>query len=159
MSKDYASAATRNSRVIKARPRELYDSFLDPDALVDWLPPAKMKGKIHTFDARVGGGYSMSLFYSPEEAAFRGKTSDKEDRVNVRFVELEPPHRIVEAVRFVTDDPTLVGEMTMVATFKEVSGGTEVALVFMNLPTGLRPEDNEEGARLSLEQLAQRFEP
>jgi hypothetical protein len=34
-----------------------------------------------------------------------------------------------------------------------------VVLVFMNLPPGLRPEDDEEGARLSLEQLAQRFEP
>lgn len=159
MNREYASASTRNSRAIKARARELYDSFLDPEALIDWLPPAKMKGKIHTFDARVGGGYSMSLFYPPEEAVFRGKTSDAEDRVNVRFVELEPPHRIVEAVSFVTDDPTLVGEMTMVATFKEVSGGTEVALAFTNLPSGLRPEDNEEGARLSLEQLAHRFEP
>jgi len=36
-----------------------------------------------------------------------------------------------------------------------VSGGTEVTLVFKNLP-GLRAEDNEAGARLSLEQLARR---
>jgi hypothetical protein len=39
-----------------------------------------------------------------------------------------------------------------------VSGGTEVTLVFDNLPLGLRAEDNEAGSRLSLEQLARRFE-
>ena len=46
----------------------------------------------------------------------------------------------------------------MIATFEEVSGGTEVTLVFNNLPPGLQAEDNEAGSRLSLEQLARRFE-
>jgi hypothetical protein len=44
------------------------------------------------------------------------------------------------------------------ATFEEVPGGTEVTMSFENLPPGLRPEDNEAGSRLSLEQLACRFE-
>jgi uncharacterized protein YndB with AHSA1/START domain len=100
----------------------------------------------------------MSLFYPPGERAFPGKTSDREDMVNVRFVELAPPHRIIEAVNFVTTDPAFFGEMTLTATFEEVSGGTEVTLVFKNLPPGLRAEDNEAGSRLSLEQLARRLE-
>ena len=37
----------------------------------------------------------MSLFCPPDERAFRGKTSDSEDMVNVRFVELAPPCGIV----------------------------------------------------------------
>jgi hypothetical protein len=77
------------------------------------LPPADMAGVIHEFDARVGGGYRMSLFYPPNERIFRGKTSDKEDIVNVRFLELAPPHWIVEAISFVTTDPAFFGEMTM----------------------------------------------
>jgi uncharacterized protein YndB with AHSA1/START domain len=145
-------------RVIGARPEELYAAFLDPTALIDWLPPAEMTGEIHEFDARVGGGYRMSLFYPPDERAFRGKTSDREDMVNVRFVELAPPRRIVEADSFVTTDPAFFGEMTMIATFEEVSRGTEVTLVCENLPPGLRAADNEAGSRLSLEQLARRFE-
>jgi uncharacterized protein YndB with AHSA1/START domain len=158
MTEEHAGAGTRTSRVIGARPEELYAAFLDPTALIDWLPPAEMTGEIHEFDARVGGGYRMSLFYPPNERSFRGKISDREDRVNVRFVELTPPRRIVEAVSFVTTDPAFFGEMTIVATFAEVSGGTEVTLVFKNLPLGLRAEDNEAGSRLSLEQLARRFE-
>jgi uncharacterized protein YndB with AHSA1/START domain len=78
--------------------------------------------------------------------------------INVRFVELTPPRRIVEAVSFVTTDPAIFGEMTMTATFEEVSDGTEVTLVFENLPPGSRAEDSEAGLRLSLEQLARRFE-
>ena len=109
MTEEHAGASTRASRVIKARPADLYDAFIDPVALVAWLPPAEMTGQIHAFDARVGGGYRMSLFYPPNERAFRGKTSDREDMVDVRFVELAPPHKIVEAVSFVTTDPGFLG--------------------------------------------------
>ena len=158
MAHEQESRQTRTSRTIKARPEALYEAFIDPVALLAWLPPAEMTGKMHEFDARVGGGYRMSLFYPPTERNFRGKTADKEDMVDVRFVELVPPRRIVEAVSFVTDDPALLGEMTMTATFEQVSGGTEVTLVFTNLSPGLRPEDNDAGARLSLAQLARRFE-
>src|ERR1700730_13085710 len=129
MTEEHAGAWTRTSRVIRAQPKEVYAAFLDATALVDWLPPGEMTGEIHEFDAWVGGGYRMSLFYPPDERAFRGKTSDREDRVNVRFVELARPRRIVEAVTFDTTDPALLGEMTIVATFQEARGGTDVTLV------------------------------
>jgi uncharacterized protein YndB with AHSA1/START domain len=151
-------ASTRTSRVIAARPEEIYDAFIDPAKLVAWLPPGEMTGKLHEFDPRAGGFYRMSLFYPPTDHSARGKTAEREDMVSVRFVELAPPRRIVEAISFHTGDPTLLGEMTMVATFAPVTGGTEVTLLFENLPPGLRPEDNEEGSRQSLEQLARRFE-
>jgi uncharacterized protein YndB with AHSA1/START domain len=157
VSERHASASTRTSRIIKARPEKLYAAFMDPATLVAWLPPADMTGQIHAFDARVGGGYRMSLFYPPTERSFRGKTSEREDRVNVRFVELVPARRIVQAVTFDTTNPAFLGEMTMVITFEQVSSGTEVAISCTNLPSGLRAEDNEAGSRLSLEQLARRF--
>lgn len=53
---------TRTSKVIKA-PREALDrAFTDPVALAVWLPPEEMTGEIDSFDARVGGGFRMSLF-------------------------------------------------------------------------------------------------
>jgi uncharacterized protein YndB with AHSA1/START domain len=157
MNEENAGVSTRTSRVIGAPPEELYEAFIDPNALVAWLPPAEMTGEIHEFDARTGGGYRMSLFYPQDERDSRGKTSAREDMTKVRFVELAPPRRIVETVSFVTTDPTLLGEMTLIVTFDEVPGGTEVTMLFKNLPPGLRPEDNDAGARLSLEQLARRF--
>jgi hypothetical protein len=70
---------------VRARPEELYAAFLDLAALVERLPAAAMTGEIREFEARVGGGYRLSLFYPPNERAFRGKTSVTEDVVNVRL--------------------------------------------------------------------------
>ena len=45
MTEEHAGAGSRISRVVRARPEELYAAFLDPTALVDWLPPAEMTGR------------------------------------------------------------------------------------------------------------------
>jgi uncharacterized protein YndB with AHSA1/START domain len=54
MNEEDAGVWTHASRVIGARPDKLYAAFLDPTALIDWLPSAKITGEIHEFDARVG---------------------------------------------------------------------------------------------------------
>ncbi len=146
--------STQTSRVISAPREALYRAFLDPHALAVWLPPGDMTGEIYSFDARVGGGYRMSLFYPPSDTTHRGKTREREDSVAVRFVELVPPERIVEAVTFKSDDPSFAGEMTLTATFDEVDEGTNVTILCTGIPPGIRPEDNEAGSRESLEKLA-----
>lgn len=40
-------------RVIMASPKTIYQAFLDPMALVSWLPPKGMKGHIDAFDAQI----------------------------------------------------------------------------------------------------------
>jgi len=62
--------------------------------------------------------------------------------------------RIVEAITFDSEDPAFSGEMTMVVTFEDRDGGTEVTILFEQIPPGIRPEDNDAGARSSLEKLA-----
>lgn len=148
---------TRTSVIVKAPPEAVWAAFMEPAILIEWLPPADMTSKLHSFDGRVGGGYRMSLYYAPDETAFAGKTGDKEDVVEVRFTALEPPHRLVEAIDFVTDDPALKGTMTMTATLEPVAEGTRVTMLFEKLPPGLNPKDNDDGARMSLDQLAARF--
>lgn len=100
----------------------------------------------------------MSLFYPPSDQQHRGKTSEREDRFTARFVELTPPTKIVQAISFDTMDPAFSGEMTMVVTFEDKDGGTEVTILFQHVPSGMRPEDNEAGTRLSLEKLARYVE-
>jgi uncharacterized protein YndB with AHSA1/START domain len=149
-----SAASTRNSKVIKAPREALYRTFIDPPALIVWLPPGEMSGEVYSFEARVGGGYRMSLFYPPSEQLLRGKTSEREDNFTSRFVELDPPNRIVQAVTFNSTDPTFAGEMTMSAIFEVEDGGTKVTVVCEHIPPGIRPEDNEAGCRSSLEKLA-----
>jgi uncharacterized protein YndB with AHSA1/START domain len=140
-------------------PREsLYRAFTDPEALAAWMAPGDMTAKVHAFDGRVGGGYQMSLFYPATEQETRGKTSEREDRYTARFVELSPPIRIVEAINFDSPDRAFSGEMRMEVTFEEKDGGTEVTILFENIPPGIRLEDNEAGSRSSLEKLAHYIE-
>ena len=158
MSDANSSASTRTSRIIKASREALYRAFTDPAALAVWLSPDEMTGKVHEFDARVGGGYRMSLYYPSSDQVYRGKTSEREDRFTSRFVELTPPSRIVQAITFDTVDPAFSGEMIMVVTFEAEDQGTKVSILFNAIPSGIRPEDNEMGTESALEKLARYVE-
>jgi hypothetical protein len=48
--------------------------------------------------------------------------------------------------------------MIMVVTLEAEDGGTTVSILFKDIPSGIRPEDNEEGTRLTLEKLARYVE-
>ena len=55
---------------------------------------------------------------------------------------------------FESDDPQFAGAMTLIWSFVDAEGGTEVTVVCENIPRGIRPEDNEDGSRSTLEKLA-----
>lgn len=143
----------RASLVIEATPAEIYRAFTDPDALLRWLPPAGMSGQFERFDARPGGSYRLRLIYEDASSA-PGKSTADSDVVEVRFVELVPDQRIVQAVDFVADDPALAGTMTMTWTLAEMPGGTEVSIVAEDVPEGIRKEDHDAGLNSSLQNLA-----
>jgi Activator of Hsp90 ATPase homolog 1-like protein len=68
-----SAARTRTSSVIKAPREALYRAFTDPAALAVWLSPGEMTGKVHAFDARLGGGSRMSgLFTRPLDSVHEG---------------------------------------------------------------------------------------
>jgi uncharacterized protein YndB with AHSA1/START domain len=94
------SALTKNSRLIHATAEKIYQAFASPDAIATWQAPGDMTAKVHQFDFRIGGGYEMSLYYPSSDNDSRGKTSAKEDRFTARFVELTPPKKIVQAIKF-----------------------------------------------------------
>ena len=146
--------STRVSRIIKAPRRTIYQAFLDPQALVSWLPPAGMKGRVYEFDVRAGGAYRMSLTYVESGHSPRGKTSDHTDVVRGRFLELIPDERIVQRIEFESEDPAFAGPMTIKWTLADVPGGTEVTVLCENAPEGIRPNDHEAGIRSTLENLA-----
>ncbi|MFZ5678079.1 MAG: SRPBCC domain-containing protein [Pseudomonadota bacterium] len=152
------TGSSRNAQFIKAPPDKAYAAFMDPAALLAWLPPGGMTGHIHDFDARAGGGYRMSLFYPQDEKTVRGKTADREDMVSVRFIDLYPSRRIVEAVAFHSPDPAFAGEMRIDIRFDAIRDGTEVTFICTDIPSGIKPEDNEMGTRQSLAQLARYVE-
>lgn len=142
------------SRVIKSAPRAIYQAFINPDALVSWLPPKDMKGHIDLFDAREGGTYQMSLTYVEKDQSTLGKTTEDTDVVEGTFLELVPDERIVQLIEFDSNDPSFAGTMTMSWTMAGVPEGTKVTIECENVPVGIRQDDHESGMRSTLENLA-----
>lgn len=141
------------SRVIAASPERVFAAFTDEAALTAWLPPAGMHGRFERFDARPGGSYRMVLTFD-DPSAGAGKATADSDIVEVRFVDIVPGVRVVQAVDFVSDDPANAGTMTMTWEVTAVDGGTRVDIRAENVPDGISAEDHAAGLSSSLAQLA-----
>lgn len=134
-------------RVIRAPSERVYRAFLDPDALVKWMPPHGFTGKVHHIDAETGGTYKMSFtnFSTGQTIAFGGT-----------YLELVPNERIRNTDLF--DDPNLSGEMVTTVSMKEVSCGTELDIVQEGIPKVIPLEGCYLGWQESLTLLAQLVE-
>ncbi|MDB4873892.1 MAG: hypothetical protein JWM41_338 [Gemmatimonadetes bacterium] len=144
-------SSTHISRHVNARRASIYRALLDAHAVATWMVPAGMTSRVHTFDAREGGTFRISLTYDAPNHV--GKTSAHTDTYHGRFVKLVPNEQVVEVIEFETADPAMQGEMTITYTLAEKDGGTDVVAVHDNLPPGVSPADNETGWRMSMDKL------
>ena len=142
---------------VDATPAEVYDAFLDPAALADWLPPRGMTGELSDADLRAGGGFTMRLRYD-EAPDGGGKTSDDSDLSRVAIDELVEGERVVWGVEFDSDDPAVAGRMTMTWTFTARDRGTRVAVDATDVPPGIDAEAHQQGLDASLANLAAWFD-
>jgi uncharacterized protein YndB with AHSA1/START domain len=133
----------RLHRVLTARPERVYKAFLDPDAMVKWLPPNGFTAKVHHMDAKVGGGHKMS---------FTNFTTGKSHSFGGTYTELTPYERIRYTDKF--DDANLPGEMQVTVSLKKVSVGTELSIVQEGIPDVIPPEACYLGWQESLVLLA-----
>jgi uncharacterized protein YndB with AHSA1/START domain len=138
----------RLHRVFAAPPERVYRAFLDPGAMVKWLPPYGFTGEVQHIDARVGGTYKMSFtnFSTGKSHSFGGK-----------YIELKPNERLRYTDSF--DDPNLPGEIHVTVSLKRVSVGTEVQIVQEGIPAVIPVEACYLGWQESLSQLALLVQP
>lgn len=138
----------RLHRVLKAPAARIYRAFIDPDALVKWLPPHGFSGRIHQMDARVGGGYRMSFtnFGTGSSHAF-----------SARYVELVPDALVRHVDSF--DAPGPPGEMQVTVALRPVACGTELSITQEGIPDAIPLEFCFLGWQESLIMLAQLVEP
>jgi uncharacterized protein YndB with AHSA1/START domain len=137
----------RLHRVLRAPPERIYRAFLDPDAMVKWLPPNGFTAKVHQLTAKVGGSYRMSFtnFTTGHSHSFGGE-----------YLELVPNERIRHTDKF--DDPNLPGEMHVTVSLKPVSCGTELSIVQEGIPAVIPTEACYLGWQESLTLLAKLVE-
>lgn len=150
-------ATTRVVKRIEAPPARVYEAITDPDAVREWMVPDDMTSEVHTFEAREGGRFRISLTYDDPSAT--GKTQGSTDTFEGRFVKLVPGQEVVQVIEFETDDSEVAGEMTITYSLSgNADGGTDLVGRHENLPSGISPEANEVGWRMSLDKLAKLVE-
>lgn len=142
------TGTVRLHRVLRAPAERVYRAFLDPAAMVKWLPPHGFTGTVHEMDTRVGGVYRMSFtnFGTGTSHSFGGT-----------YLELVPSEKLRYNDRF--DDPNLPGEMETTITLKPVTVGTEVHIEQTGIPAAIPVEFCYLGWQESLALLAQLVEP
>jgi uncharacterized protein YndB with AHSA1/START domain len=142
-----ATGTVRLHRVFRAPPERVYKAFVEPDAMVKWLPPHGFTGKVHQIDAKVGGSFQMS---------FTNLNTGKSESFGGKFVELVPGVRIRHTDKF--DDPGFPGEMQNTISLKKVAFGTEIEIVQEGIPEMIPVEACYLGWQESLTLLAQLVE-
>lgn len=110
-------------RVFSAPPERVYKAFLDPDAIVKWMPPHGFTAKLTQMDVTVGGSYRMSFtnFSTGSVHSFGGT-----------YVELIPNQLIRYFDHF--DNPELAGEIEVTIEIRGVLVGTEVNITQSGIP-------------------------
>ena len=142
------TSTVRLHRVLRTKAEKVYRAFLDADAMAKWIPPYGFTCKVHYMDARVGGTFKMSFqnFSTGHAHSFGGA-----------YLELVPGESIRYTDKF--DDPNLPGEMQVTVSLKQVSCGTEIAVVQEGIPEVIPVEMCYLGWQESLAQLATLVEP
>ena len=142
------TSTVRLHRVIKAPADRIYRAFLDPKAMVKWLPPHGFTGEVHRIDARVGGSFRMS---------FTNHGTGHTHSFGGTYLELTPHERIRHTDKF--EDPNLPGEMQVTISLRTVLSGTELSIVQEGIPAVIPVEFCYLGWQESLAMLAMLVEP
>jgi uncharacterized protein YndB with AHSA1/START domain len=142
MSDDDPSAA-RVQRVMPARPDYVFDAWVDPEALAEFLGPYPVKVTVLECDANVDGRLELEM-----------SDDDGIVRISGRYLELSRPARI----RFTWSSDMGGGFDSVVTVTFQPHGDAETLMTIYHapLPDALRG-DHESGWTLIAWQLAHRL--
>lgn len=136
----HASAAVVVRRTIPASAEVLFDAFLDPHALAEWMRPGTIRSTVATVEPRVGGRY---------EIVMQGESGAIPHRGVYRLI--DRPKRLV----FTWHSPhTGTNETLVTIDFVKADHGTEVVVTHELLPEEARPSHSR-GWTSGLEHLDQ----
>jgi uncharacterized protein YndB with AHSA1/START domain len=118
-------AAVVVRRTIAATAEDLFDAFLDPEALAIWMRPGAIRSAVATVEPRVGGRYLINMQGESGGIPHSGV-----------YQVIDRPKRLV----FTWRSPHTGPDDTLVTVdFLRVAKGTEVVVTHEQLPESARP--------------------
>jgi len=130
-------------RTIAASAKDLFDAWLDAEAMSAWMTPKPSKRAEVTLDARVGGQFEIVMHGEHGTVPHRGV-----------YRVIDRPRRLV----FTWNSP-YAGENGSLVTveFLARAGGTEIVLTHEKLPSAEAVAQHREGWSAILENLDKRL--
>jgi uncharacterized protein YndB with AHSA1/START domain len=120
-----ASAAVVVRRTIAASAEDLFDAWLDPEALAAWMRPGTIKSTVAKIEARVGGSYEIAMQGQSGLIVHKG-----------RYQKIDRPKRLV----FTWASPgTELRDTLVTVDFVAACSRTEVIVTHEQLPESARP--------------------
>ena len=135
-------------RVFAAPVEKVFKAFMDAYAMTAWLPPYGFICKVHNFNGKVGGNYSMS---------FTNFTTGNSQSFGGEYLEIIPN----ELLKYtdIIDDPNLSEQMIVTIRLKSVICGTELFVSQESIPAAIPIEMCYLGWQDSLDKLKRLVEP
>jgi uncharacterized protein YndB with AHSA1/START domain len=125
VSNSLASAAVVVRRVIAASADDLFDAWLDPEALAHWMRPGTINSTVARVEPRVGGSYEITMQGQSGPIVHKGV-----------YRSIERPKRLVFTW---ISGPTEYKETLVTVDFVPVDTRTEVIVTHELLPESAMP--------------------
>jgi len=124
-----ASAAVVVRRTIAASAEDLFDAWLDPQALALWMRPGTIQSTVAQVEARVGGGYEITMQGTSGPIVHKGvyRTIDRPTRLAFTWI-----------TAFTENRETLV-----TVDFIRLGQRTEVVVTHEQLPESALPSHHK----------------
>jgi uncharacterized protein YndB with AHSA1/START domain len=120
-----ASAAVVVRRTIAASPEELFDAWLDPEALATWMRPGTIHSTVAKVEPHEGGSYEITMQGQSGPIVHKGV-----------YRQIDRPKRLV----FTWDSPgTELRDTLVTVDFVPVGKRTEVIVTHEQLPESAKP--------------------
>ncbi len=129
------------TRHFDAPPERVFDAWLDPKLIAQWIGPRGVQAEATKLEARIGGAYAITMH-----------TPDKMDpKVSGAYKEIVRPSRLVFSWMWAHETQ----ETLVTLTFKPAGKGTEMTLVHTNFATAERRDSHNNGWTGSFDKLAE----
>ena len=124
-----ASAAVVVRRTIAAPAEDLFDAWLDPQALALWMRPGTIQSTVAQVEARVGGGYEITMQGQSGPIVHKGV-----------YQQIDRPKRLV----FTWASPgTELRDTLVTVDFVPAGQRTEVVVTHEQLPESALPSHHK----------------
>lgn len=130
---EIANDTVQLKHTYKATPEEVYQAWINPQALAQWFGPHSHTSKVEKFDAREGGEYQIRMSPVTEEHDCIGDASE-ESVCAGSFVSITPNQQLVMTFNWIEGGEDM-GETLLTVDITATSSGSEVCLTHERIPT------------------------